>query len=105
MFGRIVVLFLIPPLAFMFATLISHLASEASRSSSISSASSPVPAATGLLQITTPTPRPDRKDCDAIKGTDYRSETERAWYLANCRETSQVPAAPRLRTASAEGPG
>ena len=27
---------------------------------------------------------PDRADCGAIGGTDYRSDTERAWYIANC---------------------
>jgi hypothetical protein len=27
----------------------------------------------------------DRTDCAAIRGTDYRSEAERQWFLANCR--------------------
>jgi hypothetical protein len=26
----------------------------------------------------------DRFNCDAIRGTDYESEDERAWFLANC---------------------
>ena len=26
----------------------------------------------------------DRTDCDAIRGTEYRSATERQWFLANC---------------------
>lgn len=25
-----------------------------------------------------------RTDCAAIRGTDYRSEAERQWFLANC---------------------
>ena len=27
----------------------------------------------------------DRTDCAAIRGTDYRSETERQWFMLNCR--------------------
>jgi hypothetical protein len=26
----------------------------------------------------------DRRDCNAMRGTPYNSETERAWFLANC---------------------
>jgi hypothetical protein len=26
----------------------------------------------------------DRTDCNQIRGTDYRSETERQWFRANC---------------------
>ena len=34
---------------------------------------------------TTPNPTADRNDCNAIRLTgDYRSETERQWFLANC---------------------
>ena len=49
----------------------------------------------------TPTPPepaqlPDRDDCESIRGTDYRSPSEREWYLANCQPTpeptSAVPA-------------
>ncbi len=29
----------------------------------------------------------NRKDCDAIRGTDYLSPGEREWYLANCIRT------------------
>jgi predicted secreted Zn-dependent protease len=39
-----------------------------------------------------PTPLPDRSDCAAIKGTSYRSDTERAYYLTNCVTTA--PAVP-----------
>ena len=34
-----------------------------------------------------PSPLPDRTTCEEIKGTDYRSQTERAWYLAHCVPT------------------
>ena len=37
-----------------------------------------------------PTPIADdgnRTDCGAIKGTAYRSDEERSWYLANCVAT------------------
>jgi predicted secreted Zn-dependent protease len=37
-----------------------------------------------------PTPLPDRTDCAQIKGTPYRSDAERAYYLANC--TTAPPA-------------
>ena len=45
-----------------------------------------VPTATRLppTEAPAPTKLPDRNDCDAIRGTDYRSPTEREWFLANC---------------------
>lgn len=33
----------------------------------------------------TPSRSADRNNCDAIRGTDYRSDTERQWFLTNCR--------------------
>ena len=32
----------------------------------------------------TPTRPPDRTSCAEIRGTDYRSDAERAWFQANC---------------------
>jgi hypothetical protein len=32
----------------------------------------------------TATPQPDRTNCDEIRGTQYRSVTEREFFLANC---------------------
>ena len=32
----------------------------------------------------TATRLPDRTNCDEIRGSDYRSVTERQWFLANC---------------------
>jgi hypothetical protein len=49
----------------------------------------PLPAAGGsqpAVAVVTPTPirSSDRTSCDSIRGTDYRSETERLWFKANC---------------------
>jgi hypothetical protein len=43
----------------------------------------PTVAPTRAAQVT-PTPEPNRASCNAIRGTDYQSGTEREWYLANC---------------------
>ncbi len=47
--------------------------------------------------ISTPTPRPttqpDRQNCDEIAGTEYRSETEREWYIINCSPSVEAPPA------------
>ena len=40
---------------------------------------------TAPLPTATATPLADRRDCDAIRGTEYRSASERQWFLANCR--------------------
>jgi hypothetical protein len=34
---------------------------------------------------------PDRTDCNAIRGTAYRSPTERTWYIQNCGSTTNTP--------------
>jgi hypothetical protein len=39
-------------------------------------ANQPAPTATRI---------PDRTNCDDIRGTDYRSDTEREWFLRNCQ--------------------
>ena len=47
---------------------------------------------------------PDRTSCSAIIGTDYRSPSERAWYIANCpNPTPGVSTA--LATATSQGGG
>jgi hypothetical protein len=43
------------------------------------------PSATASPVATTPARLADRTSCDAIRGTDYRSEAERQWFLANCQ--------------------
>lgn len=44
----------------------------------------PVTIETSPLPTATPARLADRRDCNAIRGTDYRSESERQWFLANC---------------------
>ena len=48
------------------------------------SPTTPAPTATRLPP--TPTSLPDRTTCAEIQGTEYRSDSERIWYLLNCRE-------------------
>ncbi len=43
-----------------------------------------VPAAPTAEPTATQTPLPDRTDCDEIRGTQYRSLSEREFFLANC---------------------
>lgn len=42
-----------------------------------------------------PPTRPlDRRDCAAIRGTEYRSTAEREWFIANCLPPTSTPAPP-----------
>lgn len=54
-----------------------------------------LPTATSIL-IAVPTPLParptDRTDCDAIRGTNYNSEAERAFFQQNCVAPTEEPA-------------
>jgi serine/threonine protein kinase len=50
----------------------------------------------------------NRASCDEIRGTEYRSEDERAWYVVNCAPTSvptssptSIPISPTARLVSA----
>lgn len=43
------------------------------------------------LPTETPLPENDRTDCDAIRGTSYRSQAERAWYEKNCGASVSKP--------------
>ncbi len=53
---------------------------------------SPTATATSTPTSTpTHTPKPDRSSCDQIRGTDYRSVSEREWFLDQC-VTSAPPA-------------
>ena len=54
----------------------------------------------------TSTPLPDRQNCDDVRGTKYRSPTEREWFLAGC-VTPTVPAptpVPQVEPAAAPPP-
>ncbi len=44
-----------------------------------------IPSPTAIPTIVpTPAPAPVRQDCNAIRGSEYRSAEERSWFLANC---------------------
>jgi hypothetical protein len=53
-----------------------------------------VPSSPSTAPSPTPTILPDRTSCDAIRGTDYRSEAERRWFQANCTTGSSFPVLP-----------
>jgi hypothetical protein len=55
---------------------------ESPTRTSLPAGASPVAGATSVPAQ--PTRLADRNNCDAIRGTDYRSESERQWFLANC---------------------
>ena len=42
------------------------------------------PTELAAVEEPTPSPEPNRADCNAIRGTDYASETERLWFRDNC---------------------
>lgn len=56
----------------------------------------PAPAASGPAAAGQPPPaqpqQPDRRDCAAVRGSEYRSDAEREWYRANCLLAPGVPA-------------
>lgn len=41
----------------------------------------PVPVTQPVVPVSQPE---NRSDCNVVRGTDYRSEEERRWYLENC---------------------
>lgn len=59
------------------------------------------------LPTATPTPMPqpvvpvaqpeNRSDCNAIRGTPYRSDEERSWYLENCVSSTNRADCNRIR--------
>jgi predicted secreted Zn-dependent protease len=77
------------------------MAGQPTAQSSTSTVTAPDVAPTSTPAFPTPrpsvTPPPDRTDCLQIKGTPYRSDTERAFYLANCTGTqAPAPTAPSI---------
>lgn len=88
---RIAALAAIPVLAFV-ATIAFSLASESDpepRSNAqvaISTQTLPTPLPTSAAPTATVTS--DRTNCDQIRGTAYRSDAERTWYIANCSGTT-----------------
>jgi hypothetical protein len=57
-------------------------------SSTTAPTSVPAPSATAEPAAT---PLPDRTDCDSIRGTPYRSETEHQWFMQNCQAPITKP--------------
>jgi hypothetical protein len=53
-------------------------------------ATAPPTARTASGQATAVAVPGDRADCAAIHGTDYRSQSERTWYLSSCHELDGV---------------
>jgi hypothetical protein len=49
-----------------------------------------LPTATPVPTVTAP---PNRKDCAAIRGTDYQSADEQSWFQQNCASTTTSTAA------------
>jgi hypothetical protein len=49
------------------------------------------PAASTPTDEPTGTPLPDRLDCEEVRGTDYRSLSEREWFLASCVTPTAPP--------------
>jgi hypothetical protein len=49
-------------------------------------------------------PQGDRTDCNAIRGTPYRSSNERNWYQQNCGGTASSPAQAGQQPQPAGGP-
>lgn len=85
---------------------IAALADDASVEDLIGKATPTVPVVS--LSATT---LPDRNDCAAIRGTDYRSQAERDWFLSNCETpfappppTPPPPAPPPPRPPTPPGP-
>jgi hypothetical protein len=58
------------------------------------------PTAVAVSSPPQPSPLPDRTDCAAIRGTDYRSEVERLWFAANCSPTPAPAQAPQQAQAA-----
>lgn len=50
-----------------------------------------------------PTRQPDRTTCAAIRDTDYRSDTERAYFIANCSSTSNSGGGSQVATQQPAG--
>lgn len=72
------------------ATTVLDSSSEAAESSNVPEATA-TPGTTTAATATptvqaqaTPTPLPDRTSCEEIRGTQYRSVTEREFFLENC---------------------
>ena len=59
------------------------------------------PAATPTTTAAPTGPEANRADCDKIRGSDYLSETEHAWFIANCTGSRAPTPAPASQTPAA----
>ena len=99
------------PIACFLLALIAACGSASSRELPDNASVTPAPAPTRpsvpppAALAPTATPLPDRTDCASIRGTDYHSEAERDWYLANCLPTPvPVPVVPAPNPPAIPGP-
>lgn len=71
--------------------------------------SSPVPPTPVPTPPPSPPPEPavlpDRTNCNEIRGTDYRSPTERLWFLDNCKPPPLVIRTPQATASACSGLG
>ncbi len=89
---RLILLVGVPVAAFLLAVTFSvTLSRDEETPAETSTPVVAMPGPTATLVPPTPTPVPTavppahRIDCATIRGTPYRSDDERSWYLANCR--------------------
>jgi len=69
------------------------------------SATDAPPGTPGSPQTSLPPGTPgDRTNCNEIRGTPYRSDTERLWYLSNCQGASPQGGLPPSGPTAAPGP-
>lgn len=103
------------PLAIFFLTIGLGLGSGNDDKESNSGSGTPAPSATAssLASASTATPALAatatpvlRTNCDAIRGSDYRSAEERTWFLQNCQQgvTTAVPGSTPVANAVASNP-
>jgi hypothetical protein len=94
----------------IYALFLRSDASEEPRLSQAStSTATSTPRATSIpLASATPAPTavPDRADCSQIRDTDYQSESERQWFIANCVSSGSAgTTAQRSAAGGSSGPG
>jgi hypothetical protein len=96
---RIVLILAVPIVAFLVTVGISLGTGSSEKSKADSapqvgvavSSQQPIPTATASPAVTpTAAAQASRNSCDAIRGTDYRSNDERDWFQKNCLGSSAI---------------
>jgi lipoprotein-anchoring transpeptidase ErfK/SrfK len=95
---KLSLLFLVLPIVFL-AAVACQLSTAGAPSQTLATptplAEEPRAQVASATPAPTQTPLPDRTDCNEVRGTQYRSGSEREWYLANCLPTpTPTPAVP-----------